>query len=266
MSQIILHISDIHAQAHQLLDGAVDSVVTTVQALKPSYIIASGDFGYQGKGTVHGTKFVRQIARKLKISPTRIVCCPGNHEIQQGGVNRFAEYFEAVTDLINDATRARPLPVALYQIDEIEFLICNSAYHLDHQYGLVNLDELKNVLKQQSIRPVRGSRIAIVHHHCIPISNNDQSQIRNAYEFLSLLSEHHYCLLLHGHRHMAVSMQIGRELRIIGTGSVNFVPERNVNNQFSVIDVGNKTIRFRYNLDVATTGGLGTWVPREEPW
>jgi 3',5'-cyclic AMP phosphodiesterase CpdA len=114
----------------------------------------------------------------------------------------------------------------------------------------------------------RGStqKIAVVHHHCIPFDETDPSHIANAYSLLTYLEAHGFSALLHGHRHIAMTLRL-QTLRIVGVGSVNYPPTTNINNQFNLIEPGKQILRFRFIADAPSASGKdGDWVCRKDDW
>jgi predicted MPP superfamily phosphohydrolase len=256
----ILHLSDIHAKLGQPLEILARGVAASLRAkaLVPDFVVASGDFGYQGSGTEAGAAVVSLIAKESNVSSERIVCCPGNHEID--GSPEFHNYRSAIATLLCDANRAVPDPCLRYSYGGVDFLVMNSAYHRDWSYGEVDVDAIANCLSKHPLKETE--RIAVVHHHCIPYSSKDPSQIRNAYPLLRLLDCHEFNALLHGHRHIAMSLKVGKGTRVIGVGSLNFPPQPNISNQFNFIDIGKRILRFRRTADAEELCQTGP----EEEW
>ena len=206
---------------------------------------------------------MRQLAERLAVAPSRIICCPGNHDIEtSNGRNSFQTYHREISGLIQDAGRAEPTAASIYRHDGIDFLILNSAHLLEWSHGHLDIGAIQRL----SSKLGDGLRIAVVHHHCIPYDEADRSHITNAYQLVSYLDANGFHALLHGHRHMAMTMRLGG-LRIIGVGSVNYPPTANINNQFNLIEPGRILVRFRFIGDVqSATGSSGSWVCREDQW
>lgn len=261
MSPRILHISDLHAHGGNPRRSLVGEIAESVRDAELSTLVVSGDFGHQGSGHQAAARWVADLAGELGVQRNRIVCCPGNHDLRIGGVPSFNDYTRAVAELTGRASRAQPDPAMYYEIDGIGFLVLNTVYHLDHSYGLVLVEEIQRVLAaNESASPI----VCVMHHHFIPQRQSDRSAVANAYDLLTTLAEYPVVGLLHGHRHMAMTVRIG-EIRAVGVGSVSFEPERNVNNQFNVIEVGAGVERFRL-IEDSTGVAANRWVPTYEPW
>jgi hypothetical protein len=261
---MLLHISDIHARPGQALMNLADEIAMAVASFqRPTYLVASGDFGFRGLHVALGARFVRLLADRIRLSSDDILCCPGNHDIgsEAAGIPSLSSYHGEIARLLRDATRAEPRPAQVYRRGDYEFLLLNSAHLLDWQKGHVDMRALQGL-------PISDAaiKIAIVHHHCIPFEEADRSHISNAYPLLTYLVNRGYVALLHGHRHLAMTLRVSA-LRVIGVGSINYEPTANVNNQFNLLSPGQFIRRFRFVADAASKAGPdGTWVSTEEPW
>lgn len=269
MATQFLHLSDVHARPGQALDRLVQPIVAavTTAGLRPDFLVASGDFGWQGTGPEHGTRLVADLAREFKLGRDRIVCCPGNHEIDTRAPHRpFAAYLSAMTRLLGDSGRADPMTTSFHRAGGVEFFSLNSARHGDHTFGQIDVDEFAALLQRTRRAPATVWRVAVVHHHWLPLAGDD-SHIANAYEALQLLDRNDFDLILHGHRHMRIRLNIGARMRLVGIGSINYPAERNVNNQFHVVVAGERIHCFRHLADEPSDGGRqGTWQATETPW
>jgi predicted phosphodiesterase len=262
MSISLLHVSDIHPQVTDDLTQLAVGISNAVVAYRstPYYLVASGDLGLKGSNHRLAGDFLRQVADRLGIPRGNIVCVPGNHDIQTDRLNSpFQEYSQAVYRATGDSRLTRVERASVHKSGEIEFLLINSAYHLDPGFGMVDCGAVRSAIS--SLSP-DSTRIAVVHHHQIPIEANDRSTIVNAYELLTILSSNGFAAVLHGHQHVSLSMTIG-PTKLIGVGTLNFPPGRNINNQFNLVDIGSRVTRFFYHADSSTSTGFGNWDPRE---
>jgi 3',5'-cyclic AMP phosphodiesterase CpdA len=262
---MLLQISDMHARPGQDLVGLVDGIAAAVSPYgRPSHVIGCGDFGFQGRHTDLGARFMRQLADRLGVKPPQIVCCPGNHDIETvpNGEKSFQTYHREMTGLLQDAARAQPVAANIYEHDGTAFLVLNSAHLLDWAHGHIEMSAVKRL----TMKGDATLRIAVVHHHCIPFDEADPSHIANAYPLLTYLEAHGFHALLHGHRHMAMTLRL-HTLRIVGVGSVNYPPAANINNQFNLIEPGERLLRFRFIGDAQSAkGAQGDWVCQKDSW
>jgi 3',5'-cyclic AMP phosphodiesterase CpdA len=261
---MLLHISDIHARPGQNLVALADSVAAAIAPYgQPTHLVASGDFGFQGQHAALGARFARLQAERLSLSPSRVVCCPGNHDIElSDGRTSLQTYHREIAGLLQDAGRADPTAASIYSNEGIDFLVLNSAHLLEWSHGHVDLSAIQRL----NLRSRTGTGVAVVHHHCIPFDESDPSHISNAHPLLNLLEANGFHALLHGHRHMSMTLRLNT-LRIVGVGSVNYPPVPNINNQFNLIEVGKYLLRFRFIGDVQSKHGIqGSWVGEKEDW
>jgi predicted phosphodiesterase len=262
---MFLQLSDIHARPGQNLVGLVDGISAAVSPYgRPSHVIGCGDFGFQGRHADLGARFVRQLTDRLGVTPSQIVCCPGNHDIEtaSNGQNSFHTYHREITRLLQNAARAQPVAASIYEHDDTAFLVLNSAHLLDWTHGHIDMNAVHRLTMEAGAK----RRIAVVHHHCIPFDETDASHIANAYPLLTYLEAHGFDALLHGHRHMEMTLRL-HTLRIVGVGSVNYPPAANINNQFNLIEPDKRLLQFRFIGDAQSAKGTqGDWVCREDSW
>jgi predicted phosphodiesterase len=266
MRSSILHVSDIHPAASDNLAGLAHEISSAVKQnnCSPGYIVASGDLGLRGENQQESARFLLTLASDLSLTPTQIICVPGNHDVERANsLTPFHNYSNALYTVTRDSARTVVSPAALYRHADVEFLLINSAHHLNTTYGNVNCDALRRVIAHLS---PSTTKVVVVHHNSIPVDENDRSTITNAYEFLTIVSSVGCDVVLHGHQHASLALIIGSRTKLVGVGTVNFVPATNVNNQFNVVDVGKRTLRFRYHADSSTSLGFGNWDREELPW
>jgi len=91
---VILHISDMHhgrSSAHNSPDGLVQAIEQAIDQIKddgrfrPKYIFCSGDLGSRGDASSIDQARISllKIADRLEIEHSRIVLCPGNHDVDR---------------------------------------------------------------------------------------------------------------------------------------------------------------------------------------
>jgi 3',5'-cyclic AMP phosphodiesterase CpdA len=268
MGSSILHISDIHPQPGDDLRDLGQGISDALKSFKIDFLVASGDLGYRGQNQRTAAHWLRELGQKIKVPIERIICVPGNHDLDKDHLDNFDEAFQeysrALLDLFENSGRAAVNPASKYLYSDHEFLLINSAYHLDIAHGMVDCEFIRKLLRNET--PRQKHRIAIVHHNPISVTKLDRSTIVNAYEFLRIISDAGYEVLLHGHQHIAMSLRVGQQTRLAGVGSVNFEPGKNINNQFNVVEVGKRIVRFRFHADSMSTSRMGNWDSTEEQW
>ena len=233
----ILHLSDLHFSGEvsplspdEAIELACDALVRENDDL-PNVMVISGDI--TTSGTVSGyhdalASLRRTLLETIHFSKIRV--CPGNHDIVDGDKS-FSDFNQFSLDLTVDSNQIwnQSSPVVVSKWEDYEFFLVNSSYHGDYSYGKTPLDALTRALE----RSTAPYKIAVIHHS--PISSSYAGGgLSDAYDLLSLVSEHKVLALLHGHVHSDQSITVGRDhTYVTGAGSLGFSPDGNMNNQFS---------------------------------
>lgn len=267
----ILQLSDIHLAAGEsykinhsyflkLMNEKIKESVTPNDTI---IVIICGDITYKGNPT--GYDLANVFFQKMKeIFDYNIVFfpCPGNHDITSDEVNYFNKFNKFVWDLTSDGVIkfSKQNTAVCKSFKDIDMILVNSAYHGEHTYGLIKLDDLEVVLKSSK----SPNKIIITHHNSIQVNINDRSTIANAYGFLQLAIAHEVKAILHGHGHLENILLMGEnKCRLIGVGSLFFPPEYNLNNQFNLIKYENGSIKkactYKYVADLHEHGRVGNF-------
>lgn len=228
-----------------------------------------------------------KLAQALGVSRERIVFVPGNHdvdwkvlELDPGDKSDFRlrqryqplEQQECIfSEILSRAVQNKITASECFCIWNFEpFLVVgvNSAYHDGPNdkvhHGLVPAHVLEALAAELGAYPRRKEqiRVAVVHHHPLqysdPVSSEpDFSAMTNAQAFLTLLEEHEFDVVIHGHKHTPnfnvwqVSSYF--QLPILGAGSFSYLLDSRwnglVNNQFHLLEF--------HDRDEATGRALG---------
>jgi 3',5'-cyclic AMP phosphodiesterase CpdA len=171
--------------------------------------------------------------------------CPGNHDICPGSTP-FGEFNRIAWQLTHDDTVSFSMDsrVTRHTVAGTDFILVNSAYHGDHEYGKVDSVALEGALRGCTC----PQRVLALHHSLIPLSDRDLSTTRNAYAVIRLALEHEVSLILHGHSHrQSVVTLCGPTLcHVVGVGSLLLPPVTNTNNQFNLLRIENGTVDAGY--------------------
>lgn len=201
----IIHISDIHFSSESLSlqpidikQPLIDLINENVQEGDLAFLILSGDitFAANQNGYDQGKIFFNEIVQNTKIERKNIITCPGNHDIVNNTFNNFDIFSYNLRD--DSILKFSDKPSFILSYDNISFLTINSSYHLNHQYGLVDIEELKNLLEESQLAQ---NKVAIIHHHFLNFQENDTSIVRNSYQTIDLLKSYGFDTILHGHQH-----------------------------------------------------------------
>lgn len=235
MTATILHVSDLHfGDPKAVLNrGEVGRVFSNLlaKAGRDVFLVLSGDISFKGQkqGYAEAHDALQPVLEASGISRDRIIVCPGNHDVVKSTAGwSFFEAFDAWSTELRNDKRCTFSGNSCRRVScrEADFLVINSAYHGDIQYGLVDLTQLDSVLTDMGAAPSQGPpRVAVLHHHLIPFSGRgDESTTRNAYQVLTRLIRHGFSLVLHGHQHALLELGVGDDsMKLCGVGSFRYI-------------------------------------------
>ena len=215
-------------------------------------LVMSGDITFQARkeGYADAKLVLDGLVAKGLLDRKNIVLCPGNHDLnsQDRNSNWFGEF-----DAFSTAIRADKNctfsdgSAKSFQIADLEFLVINSSFNGQYQYGLCDIESVRN--KLQILGAPSKKRVCVVHHNLLNRFEEDTSTLRNAYALLESLEEKGFVLILHGHQHADLGMQLGSDRLVIsGIGSLNFLVPAYVNG-FAAFEISEKQVtRRRYVL------------------
>jgi 3',5'-cyclic AMP phosphodiesterase CpdA len=193
-------------------------------------MVVSGDVTFKGKsfGYSQALNFFENTWLKNNGARNRFISCPGNHDKCNGGFDEFDKFLYGIRrDHKFDFSKNSN---SILEFDGVVFLALNSSFHLKHEYGLIDLDALKECINKSGIIRKPNIKIAVLHHHLIGAQEDDISTIRNSLPLISLLDDLSFDLILHGHRHSQMSIYVGKnKMQVISTRSLNFDSSRLVN-------------------------------------
>jgi 3',5'-cyclic AMP phosphodiesterase CpdA len=225
----IIHLSDTHfgnsepAFDLQKLKNALNEL-SYLFGKPDTYLVVSGDITYKGNiaGYTQAQNFFNDTWLSHNGAKDRFLACPGNHDICDTGFNRFDAFLYSIRR--NHQIDFSKRPAFIVGFENVIFLLINSAYYLDRKYGCVDFEYLDNYLKENiDILSNAQHRIAVVHHHLIGTQKIDTSTIRNSLPFITLLDEHKFNLILHGHQHSQAYLSVGKNnIEIISARSLNY--------------------------------------------
>jgi len=232
MAVTILHVSDLHfgdkkAILNRLEVGQVLKNLL-VKAGHDALLVLSGDISFKGlqQGYVEASDALQAVIEASAIPRNRIIVCPGNHDVVKSAGSSFSfTAFDSWSAGLRNDKRCTFSTESCRRVksEEADFLVINSAYHGNIEYGLVDLTQMDSVLAGMDAAP-EIPRIAVLHHHLIPFSGRtDHSTTRNAYQVITRLTKHGFSLVLHGHQHALLELGIGNgSMKICGVGSFRY--------------------------------------------
>ncbi|WP_369045768.1 metallophosphoesterase family protein [Sinomonas sp. P10A9] len=243
---LIMHISDIHFAAEskgqpsprEALEAASDAVLHDFGDAE-IVLVLSGDVTTTGNtsGYVEALRALESLKANLNI--TKVVVCPGNHDIERVAAKEFRSFNKFAFSLTNDPNQCwnEAHAVRIVSHGDYDFVLGNTSFHGDYRTGKVPLKDMKALLTRDE-RP----KIVVIHHSPIA-SEYGGGGLAEAYELLSLISGCSAIALLHGHVHSDQAITVGRNQAVVcGVGSIGFRPDPNMNNQFAMYEFNNRTM------------------------
>ena len=259
---LILHISDLHfgdrlsmslSRPDFTSEKLAEKIGLTILKKYPEkniVIAISGDITTRGNINKYQESLIFLTRIKEILSTDKnveFIICPGNHDLNTSsspaninGFNRFTYDLTQNSKFIFESNHS-----ILCNIFNWSFMLINTQYHLDHTYGLIDMDDFSDVVIK-----ARYPIVILMHHHLIPIFLKNVSTIRNSYPFIQECLKNDIRLILHGHVHSSFKLSFckpqNKLLHIIGVGSLLSALETNYNNQFNVILLREKIQAINY--------------------
>jgi 3',5'-cyclic AMP phosphodiesterase CpdA len=269
---VFLHLSDLHCgkqfqpTSSRSFAGLLDDALKRASAehgLRIKYILCTGDLAESGelREFNEARALLAKIAEDQGVPASRIIICPGNHDITWRDVEpyhhdsfesrparHFLNYLNTVQRLSShrnanealrvpsDATSHSSGIFGIYHMAESNVLVVslNSAVlesdlSKDHYgfVGRVQLDSVDTELQAiQRIRPqiADAFRIVLVHHPLMAPDSHDASAMRDPIDFTNWLLRNYIGLVLHGHQHYPRCMRYSYpqgSLLSVGAGSLS---------------------------------------------
>ncbi len=289
---VIAHISDLHLDSASRTDKGIWEALR--QSLKEQcgrvdLLVVSGDLvelpAWGSKKVFErAKKYLLELSKVLDIdSGNRLLVVPGNHDVRwlRGSLRHRSKALENFKEVFKEQMPAyrffRPLKLFAFLFDSNP-----KGFWPDLAAGFVEGDELVRLRKLvQEIRKdfpqewQEAARIAVVHHHPMPIAATQVEArkliggepymlLKNASVFMTEVLRSDLELVLHGHRHYpAVSRahfqeggSLNRALTVVGAGSVG--KEDDCKRSYGVLtleDSGEVTLQ-EYRLEAATYSAL----------
>jgi 3',5'-cyclic AMP phosphodiesterase CpdA len=261
MPTTILHLSDIHygndfipwailhgrgfskRPSDSLRRGLEDSV----RQLKPDFVIISGDFVNKpgSKWFSESAQYLRDIFTNCGIDIRKqVLIVPGNHDVSFWGKKsedtvRLTKYQAFVAQLYEDANLEPRQPRFVKRVDDhnLIFLMLDTTLRslvpvAEGEIGDTQLTWAREKLKELSLQLGahyhKYAKVAVMHHHCVPIPGDSTRKERNmqlldAAGIMSLLKDQQFDLVLHGHKHVPHISKVLREdgggLTVVGAGT-----------------------------------------------
>jgi predicted MPP superfamily phosphohydrolase len=235
---VILHISDVHFGEFAYPDQAgpgkyplTDILVADLEKVQAriGLIIVSGDLTTRadsGRLFNEGLPFLRELVRRLKVTPEQVVIVPGNHDIPLRNHNPMTYSHENA--YISFLREFYDTNVGLMQVRRftmggrsVELLTMNSTRLRSKElkeFGYVEWPLYEPLLR--GLIPSDAIRIAVLHHHLVaaPREESPDPQYPEAAISITLdagaiiegLQTYGFHVVLHGHQHVPRLTKISR--------------------------------------------------------
>ena len=283
----ILHLSDLHmdnleedkcrrildgAKEHPLAEAIYNDVMDNIASNPPIITVVSGDLTHEAEhgefenARVFLISLLRQFNSNLTADSVLIV--PGNHDIQWEKKEKgySAENFKNFyLKFFKKEFESEPIEKKLLVNDNIVFYGLNSACKENEKHpGVGFISDQQMTWLQKDLRSNRSSyhnyiKIAVVHHHLLPVCNykfdeNDNKKtysiLTNADRVLQQLSTSNFSMVLHGHQHQYAHTVYKRYIKspsdanqilsnpiaVIGSGTLQRESE-NSNKMYNIITI-----------------------------
>ncbi len=248
----IIHLSDLHFGQNIFpydLDKLKDCLSSFLTKFEKPKILITGDITFRAnpEGYEQATNFFKHFIEANLVDKKDILSCPGNHDIAPG-INPFSNYDTFAYSLRKDELNSfSKKSYQVLNVDDIQVVLLNSAYHTDHQYGLID----DSFFNEKNLDPDKFTVIA-VHHHFVGQFKADTSAIRNSYPALYYFDNVGVNLVVHGHQHCNQILPIGNNrFNIYGVRSMGFLTGafQNGINHICIKDNESVVTPYHFSLD-----------------
>lgn len=298
----ILHISDIHLgddfgfpqtsscnSGYRLID-IIKKYFDFENKIKIGLIVMSGDITSRANMGIlqgPGCDFLKELCKTLNINHNQVIIVPGNHDIPYKDAN-FHDYNHEnsyklfLKDFYGEQKEINGYDKFITKDGlMIDILRINSARLRNKEesnFGYVGWDDYRYIIEKNK-KNENAIRIAVLHHHLIPVPNEEPIDSIYPYGSISATLDagkvieglHHYNfdIVLHGHQHLpginkisrgvlkAGIVNLNKELFLLGAGSLGAKVERLTgqlrNNSFSILKLSNEKIKIesvQYNKNI----------------
>lgn len=247
----LLHITDFHfgdavplnfSNTNNDVSKIAALIIEKIKLLSPTQLVIAvgGDITNKADSSKYedAKVFLRHIRQAFSAIPVDYLICPGNHDIQRDASSKLNDFNLFATELTGGTDFIYTLEntSVLKGLHGWNFVCSNSVYQEDTRSSLIDIDQLEAMLAA-----AKGPITLLTHHHLIPISPEDTSMIRNAYNVFKLCFKYRVRLVLHGHVHSSFRLDIINDadvrVPIIGCGAVLPNIGHNYNNQFNLYNL-----------------------------
>lgn len=186
------------------------------------------------KGTVENYKIADELFKYIKIkSGGRLIefaMIPGNHDMDTLHKTGFKAFDNFVEKFQKDACKFSVNTCYSKNVDDLNFVLANSAYHKDPDYGKVDIEGI--VCNLNKFAP----NILVTHHSTISEDETDGAAIRDMPCLIEVINKNNVIFHLHGHTHGMYQFVLGTGCYSIGVGTM-FLQTPGSGSQFNLIEL-----------------------------
>ena len=263
----LLHISDPHFHSdslsiypHHIKQPLINLINEQIQDKSNFYLLLTGDITIQGQkeGYEQAQYFFNDVIAQTGLNPKNIILCPGNHDISEKSFKNFDAFAYALRQ--DNVFTFSDSNSKLLLTENACFLSINSAYYLNHKFGLVDIINLNKTLSEnEDSFTQKETKIAVIHHHFLNVHDTDTSVIRNGYQTVDALSIFNF--IFHGHQHTRQKYSINN-IQIKGVSSPT--ESRSFSNVIAFYDIDINNVlsieEYTFSKDSMTSGIMGRFV------
>ena len=204
MNARLLHVSDLHAGAHEETETA-SALARFVERTEPQLVVASGDLTHRGTRDQH-----ERAAELLRGLGPPVLAVPGNHDVPYAVPARFTRPWANFERLWGTTEPVAELP-------GLHVVGLNSVRPLRQQGGALSSGQLADAAARLAEAEPGALRVAVLHHHLLgaPWRAPRKRPVSHRNRVLRALVEAGADLVLAGHIHQsAVSER--HEFEVVG--------------------------------------------------
>lgn len=236
----IIQISDFHVKSDSTIANYQQKISCLVETIKKEVpgdesllILVCGDIVDKGDplGYPIAADILRLIEKGLANYNVRFEFAPGNHEINKNAESKLEDFGKFIRPFDGLENNISNLPVVVKNHEGINFVIMNSCYKYNPDYGEVDLREL-----EKAAATLNGPIVWVAHHTLFSRYDEDESSIRNSHALIECMLKYNSIAYIHGHTHGYSDITIGRKCKVVGVGPL-FKPVADISNQFNILSV-----------------------------
>lgn len=225
----VVHLSDLHFGSAEFLPGVLEEALDEIKSLRPELVIVTGDL------TAAGYPFQFEQAKKYleKISASKVLIVPGNHDSYNVGYMHFEKIFG-------------PRYISLHHRGITILGMDSSEPDLDDGHiGREHYREIESVFRSHP----DDFKIFFLHHHLLPVprTGREKNILVDAGDILELLITSGVNLVLSGHRHVPHLWKLNN-MYLLNAGTVSTSRLRGSSKpSYNIVEIGrNLLIRQKY--------------------